>query len=112
MNIAAERHYKTRSYGASPTQEMEDIQEKVEEIEGELSGSASGAAVERAREKARKKAAGIVRGALKTDHKTVKDIYQTMTWPDMTDAIKDRAIGNLPVVWSENERRYPEAFEA
>jgi len=112
MNIASERHQKTRSYGTSPTKEMEDIQDEVESIEDNLSPSAAKATVTAARNRARRKAAGIVRDALDTDRDRVREIYGDMTWPDMTDEIKERALGNLRRVLSENKSRYPEAFEA
>jgi hypothetical protein len=111
MNIASERHEKTRSYGTSPTQEMKDIQNAVEDIEDNLKPSAPQATVTSARNRARKKAAGIVRGALDDDRDRVREIYGDMTWPDMTDEIKDRALGNLRRMLSENKSRYPEAFD-
>ena len=91
---------------------MKDIQDAVEDIEDTLKPSAPQATVTSARNRARRKTAGIVRDALDKDRDRVRQIYSDMKWPDMTDEIKDRALGNLRQVLTENKSRYPEAFEA
>jgi len=98
LNMYQDRHYKTRTYGASAAP-------AITKIEGKLNKLRANASVDTAR----KAVAEVVTNELEADHEVVEEIYEKAT--HLSPETQQRVKKGLKGVQDLNKKTYGEAFE-